>query len=391
MASVRGVASRPPPTWALRETCSLYVASQTAATANDTVYTGNSPSSSWKLVAGWSGLGGVEWFSVVSILVLPGFPAMPAATSAPPTWTPAGCRPASAAGRSTPASGPCASPTAPTGSTWTGCTPAATTPRPEHGHGSVLTAATAVLTGSPGPRDGGGRSDPAACGDGQRPLGVRAPGGAVRERRRRPPHPRVGVRPRARRGPDRGRRQRRRPRLRRGRGGGRRPGHHQERRAAVLGGDGRGRGVPGPGGGLHQRRHPPGRPPQGPGRLAGDPGPAGGHRGGQRHRAVRADHRLLGHGRGRRRGHRRRAGARAGGRQPGPPDRLGVPLRPHSAGDPGVSRLRPLLAVGHRRYPRGTTFGSRARRVGRQDGHPAAVDRAAGGRRGAARVAAGGR
>ena len=44
------------------------------------------------------------------------------ATSAPPTWTPAGCRPASAAGPSTPASGPFASPTAPTGSTWTGCT-----------------------------------------------------------------------------------------------------------------------------------------------------------------------------------------------------------------------------------------------------------------------------
>src|SRR5215217_899720 len=159
MASVRGVASRPPPTWALRETCSLYVASQTAATANDTVYTGNSPSSSWKLVAGWSGLGGVEWFSVVSILVLP---------------------------RSR-------------------CMPAATTPRPEHGHGSVLTAATAVLTGSPGPRDGGGRSDPAAVASRhvKGPVGVRALPRAVPERRRGPPDPHLGVRPRARGGQDR--------------------------------------------------------------------------------------------------------------------------------------------------------------------------------------------
>src|SRR5215213_1199818 len=137
--------------------------------------------------------------------VPPGFLAMPGAISAPASWTPAGCRPASAAGRSTPASGPCASPTAPTGSTWTGCTPAATTPRPEHGHGSVLTAATAVLTGSPGPRDGGGRSDPAAVASRhvKGPVGVRALPRAVPERRRGSPDPHLGVRPRARGGQDR--------------------------------------------------------------------------------------------------------------------------------------------------------------------------------------------
>jgi hypothetical protein len=91
--------------------------------------------------------------------VRPGFPAMPGGTSGPPTWTSAGCRAASAAGASTPASAACASPTGPTGSIWTGSTwPAPRAPHPEHGS-AVLAAATAVPTGSPGPRDGGGRSE----------------------------------------------------------------------------------------------------------------------------------------------------------------------------------------------------------------------------------------
>src|SRR4029450_7671693 len=39
-----------------------------------------------------------------------------------------------------------------------GCIPAATAPPPRHGH-AVPAAATAVLNGSPGPQDGGGRRE----------------------------------------------------------------------------------------------------------------------------------------------------------------------------------------------------------------------------------------
>jgi hypothetical protein len=102
--------------------------------------------------------GNAQWHNATTIHARSGSPATLDGTGAPASWTPDGCRPVSAVGPSTPASGPCASPTAPTASTWTGCTPAAALRRPEHGHG-VLAAATAVLTGSPGPRDGGGRSE----------------------------------------------------------------------------------------------------------------------------------------------------------------------------------------------------------------------------------------
>src|SRR5215207_1663152 len=120
----------------------------------------------------WLGVG-VEWFSVVSILVLPGSPAMPAAIGALASWTLAGCRPANVAGSFTQVSVTCGSPTGPTASIWTGSTPAARRLHPERGGNTALAAATAVPNGSPGPWDGGGRGgDLLAWAHGQRSLGV---------------------------------------------------------------------------------------------------------------------------------------------------------------------------------------------------------------------------
>src|ERR671910_675568 len=79
--------------------------------------------------------------------------------------------------------------------------------------------------------------------------------------------------------------------------------------------------------------------------------------------------------------------AGVGGGNPAPPDRLGLPLRTAPAFGAGLRRLRPRLPAGSR-YPRGTEFGNRSRRVGNGHGHPAPVDAGAAGRLAPARVAA---
>ena len=123
--------------------------------------------------------------------------------------------------------------------------------------------------------------------------------------------------------------------------------------------------------------------------AGGHPGPARGHRRGQRHRPVRPDHRLLGHGvRGRQRGHRRRRGARDRGRQPGPPGRLGLPLWPDPArrpwpARPAAARTGCPMPVRWR-----NKFGNRARRSGGGHGHRRRWARPCAGRRTRSRMAA---